>query len=373
VYPVTSEFLELARGSHRAVSKTEVWSGDQYLQDIDIVSGVVTMDASRSVRSSFNLTVAAEELIPGDTSSLLFPATAELRPYRGVVVNGYDYYIPLGVFSFDEVTVDSGDDGVVISIAANDLSSKWSKALSTEAVVITKGTSSTDAIAELVSKASGEGLLDLSAESSYLMPLAVYQPGTDLWGAAVSAAQASGRQLYVDREGHPTLANVPDPEIDNPVLVYDMDYPGAPVIRFTRTLSTADTYNGVVASGEGTDLVRPLTATAWNTDPNSPYYYLGPYGKKPYFYSSPLLLTLEQCEDAAVAKLRQIDGGTETMTWEALSNPAIDVYDVVYLRRSEAKVSDTFVVESITVPLDATSPMSCAGRNTVAMVGGEFV
>jgi hypothetical protein len=121
----------------------------------------------------------------------------------------------------------------------------------------------------------------------------------------------------------------------------------------------------VVAAGEGTDLVRPLQATAWDADPESPFYYEGPYGKKPFFWSSPLILTLDQAKQAARAKLKKVMGGIEMLTWDIVPDPSLDGYDVVAVKRDRAGVGDNYVIESMQIPLDSTNPMTVSGRTSI--------
>jgi hypothetical protein len=278
--------------------------------------------------------------------------------------------LPLGVFGFDDLDVHEGPQGLQIDIEANDRAAKYSRATSVDALQIASGTTPVEAIEEtLLETGFGVEVRDLTGGAGgYTTSQIVNPPGTDLWAAAYRIAQSVGKQLYVDRDGTVVLDNVPDPNTGDFDLIYDMDSAGAPVVTFTRTISAVNTYNGVVASGEGTDLVRPLSAVAWNNDSNSPYYYLGEYGAKPFFYTSPMLLTLDQCKDAAVAMLRRINGATETMNWTAVPNPAIDVYDLIHFKRGRAGVDDVFVVESMTYPLNVDQPAQASGRNMSQIV-----
>jgi len=367
MYPVTTSFKYAVNDSHKARVKCEVWDGADVIREVPVVGGSVSLDSSRSVRAGCNMAFYADGLIPTSGESDFYPATNELHIWRGVdVVDGVEL-VPLGVFGFEDVDVGEGPDGITLEIAGSDRAAMASRSLLLEPLSITKDTTPYDAISALLATVSNmPGVVNAAnPPDTWLMPAVRYQAGADPWAMATNIATAFGAQLYVDRLGVPRFEEIPDPDTSDPALTYNMDAPGAPVLRVNRTISTANTFNGVIASGEGTDLVRPLQAESWDTDPLSPFYYEGPYGKKPYFYSSPLILELDQAKAAARAKLKQIMGGIETATWDAICNPAIDPYDVISMKRTAIGLDEQFSVESVSIPLMADSPMQVSGRTAL--------
>jgi Domain of unknown function (DUF5047) len=371
MYTVSDGFKNLALGSHRQRCQVDVlYDGQLIAENLPVTRGSVTIDAARPIRWACSLTFNAEALVPVVTEDPLYPAANEIALKIGIDVNGLTEWVPYGVYTFEDVGVSEGADGLSVSIEGSDRAAKIDRALLVEPKVITKGTYPPDGISDLLSTVNGiPGLVDQTSgdPATDNLPLIVYQEEASPWASAVNIATAFGYQLYMDRNGVPTLADIPSPDNANPSVIYDVDS-GAPVIKLNRNLSTVSTYNGVVASGEGTDLVRPLKYIAWDTDPSSPFYYEGPYGQKPLFYSSPLILTLAQCQKAAQAKLKQVMGGIETLTWDAVPHPALDVYDVVQVTRGKSGVNDQYVIESISMPLGG-DPMTCNGRTSLVAEG----
>lgn len=364
MYPVPAVFTAATLRGHKAIVKVELWQHGSYVAPLPVISGAVTLDGARPVRASMSLSVAGEDMLDAMGGDLLFPATAQLRPHRGISLPYVgDLYVPLGVFTFDDLELSEGRDGIEVNISANDLSARYSASLSTNVVVVDAGSTVTEAIGLVLSALDSAAIDDKSSGSSWVTPQVVYQPGTDLWSAAVSIATAHGKQLYLSRTGVPTLDDIPDPQGATPHRTFNID-DGAVVTNYSHVLSTQNTYNGVIASGEGTDLVRPLKAEAWVTDPDSPFYYLGPYGKKPYFYSSPLLLELAQVESAASALLKKMSGATQSLSWSTMPDPSLDPFDVIEFSRERTNISDTFLVDTVTIPLNPEEPMSLVGRNS---------
>jgi Domain of unknown function (DUF5047) len=369
MWPVTEAFRTAVAGSHQRATQVDVlYQGEVIAANLPVASGQVTMDSGRAHRSSCGLTFYPDGLIPTTSTDTLYPAANEIAVHSGVRLGNDTEMVPLGVYGFEDLEVGEDANGITLTVAGTDRAAKASRSLLLEPIVIARDTEPAEAIQDLLSTIDSlPGLIDNGSSTldpAWLMPLAVYQPGADPWALALNVATAFGLQLFINREGVPVLDAIPDPDNATLARSYDVDG-GAPVVRTNRTISTVNTYNGVVASGEGTDLVRPLQATAWDADPASPFYYEGPYGKKPYFYSSPLILTLDQAGAAARAKLKQVMGGIEVLTWDAVPDPALDVYDVVYAKREATGIDDNFVVESITIPLSAADTMTCSGRTSI--------
>jgi len=72
------------------------------------------------------------------------------------------------------------------------------------------------------------------------------------------------------------------------------------------------TYNYVIVYGESVDNAVPVQAVAFDNDPNSPTYYLGPYGSsRPP--SSPADHHHAQAQQAANALLLAVKGASENV------------------------------------------------------------
>jgi hypothetical protein len=61
--------------------------------------------------------------------------------------------------------------------------------------------------------------------------------------------------------------------------------------------------------------------------------------------------------------LKKVIGASEKITWDAIVNPAHDVYDLVKIVRSASGVNSTLMLDAISIPLAATSTMNAIGRS----------
>ena len=167
--------------------------------------------------------------------------------------------------------------------------------------------------------------------------------------------------LYFDENGICRMRPIPDPDLGTPLMTYT-DGDDSVLTSLARSLNTDESYNGVIYTGEGTNLSIGVIGEAWDDNPASPTYRVT-YGEVPLFKSSPTILTVAEAQDAAVAELRKVIGATERISWDQLVNPAHDVYDLVKVTRSESGVDATLMLDSVTIPLSPSATMNAVGRS----------
>jgi hypothetical protein len=134
------------------------------------------------------------------------------------------------------------------------------------------------------------------------------------------------------------------------------------------TLTRELVYNGVVVMGERADGTAPVTATVWDTDPTSPTYYLGPFGRKPRFYANPQLTTVPQCQAAGAALLARVKGLNAKVKLTAVVNPALEAGDVVRARDVDDGTMQAHILDTVTVPWSAqeSQPIESRGMDLPA-------
>ena len=274
-----------------------------------------------------------------------------------------DELVPLGVFEIESVRIVDGQAGIRVDVTGSDRSSLIQKSAWTDVYSIPSGTNVGTAISALLSDRYDEVETKFT-QTSFTLPQVVLgadSSSVDPWTDAQSLATASGYQLYFDGEGYAVL---------EPSLAYDDTYPVATyaenseamLLSVTRTLSNSDTFNGVIATGEGTEAGGTIRDDEWDDDPASPTYYLGIFGKRPYFFSSPLILTQTQAVNAASAILATKKGATENIEWTQIVDPSLDAGDLVSVENSGTKVSKVLIIDRLSIPLKSNGTMSAVAR-----------
>lgn len=366
MWPVSEEFLAAVRGSHRVVTRVEAYFDGEWVADLTPLDGSVSIDSRRAVRRTVSLSFVDDGTLvpaPGGTSGILTPYGAEVRVYRGVALeDGTEELAPLGVFVVTEVEVRDGRAGREITVQGSDRSIRISRNRFTDSYAIAAGTAVETAIGDLLRDRWADVEVSLPAMGA-TTPATVLRVGSesDPWRDAVDLATNSGWDLAFDADGVVRARLIPDPLEDDPVAIYE-DGAEAVVLEVSRGWSTEATYNGVIASSEGSDVDSPLRAEAWDEDANSPTYRYGPFGQVPMFYSSSLIRTSDQAATVAASQLRQQLGRAETISWGQVVNPAHDVLDVVRLLRPSQDLDAVLLIDRLEVPLDPAASMSAAAR-----------
>jgi hypothetical protein len=171
-------------------------------------------------------------------------------------------------------------------------------------------------------------------------------------------AKAWGVRILVDDAGRLAAlpAYGPITADTRPVMRLTAGY-GGTVIDRGRSGDRETQYNAVVVTGktpETEGAVAPW-AVAEITDPASPVRVGGPYGRKPRFYSSDLLVTTDQCQQAADGLLATISGRSRSETIQAVPDGSLELGDVVEVVTSGDPWTGR--VTAVTLPLLATGAM----------------
>jgi hypothetical protein len=140
-----------------------------------------------------------------------------------------------------------------------------------------------------------------------------------------------------------------------------------------RTISTRETYNGVIYIIEGAEVPVPIRVEVFDEDSTSPTYRFGKFGEVPIFVNSNLLRTEAEAIIAASSLLNLYIGAQETISWNSLVDPTLDVQDVVYIKAEGAKVDRVVIIDSLSIPLTPEASMSAVARTVRVVATGEEV
>lgn len=322
--------------------------------------GRVDMDSRRSITRTCELTLVPTDVYDVDALyDLVMTPSIELTVYRGLMVNGLPEYVPLGVFSTDTARKDEA----TVAWSGSDRSKKIARARFTDVYPIAAGTSLATAGTNLLVSRWSFTPTDFSGVTETIAAQIIFEAGesSDPWAQARQMFADNGYDLNFSGNGTARATVVPDPATVN--AVYDFGQGESQLFIDGETVGTFEqTFNGVIATGEGSNVDTPVRGEAWDTDPASPTYWQSGFGLVPRFYSSPLLTTADQCTKAAATILAKSKGRLEQFTVTSVVNPALEPLDVVTgtLYGNAAR----FVIDKLTVPLKASESMSIVARET---------
>lgn len=150
---------------------------------------------------------------------------------------------------------------------------------------------------------------------------------------------AWGAVSYFDPDGRSLVVRAPYPTTGDPTVTFTDGVSGSVVDVAAGDGPEDGPPNGVVASSAPEDESVPVSATV--TMQEGPRRWGGPYGRRPAFYSSPLLTNYEQVAKAAATRLHSLQAQTWDLTADVVSCPATQPGDLV---RVISERDDTDVV-----------------------------
>jgi hypothetical protein len=377
MYPSSAAFKAAVRTDHVVVSKAEVWASDQKLAEINISDGNVQIDSSSAVRRVCDISLVtsreSNNLVPDNDFDLLTPFGNELRLYRGVqYADGTEEYVPLGVFVITEVSISDTNDGVSIKLSGEDKSIRVSRAKWTTPYQMVSGTLEASLSALLKNRYPDVELSFPTTNVTVNQVLLGAENENDPWKDAVEIAELVGFDLFFDQNGVVQMKQFPSLDGSVVVALYT-EGDGTTITQLNRTISTKQTFNGVIYTIEGADVATPIRVEAWDEDSSSPTYRFGVFGQVPTFIQTNLLATESEAVRAAASLLNTYIGSQEVINWDSLVDPSLDVQDVVYVKSNGAKVDRLVIIDTLDIPLNPEGSMKADARTVRVVTVGEEV
>jgi hypothetical protein len=363
----SARFLDAIRHPPRLYVRVEVWLAgsrvDTYGVDgIPVYGGEVDGDASKQVRRTLNgVTVDATD----EMWDLLSPVGTQLRVFRGFrYLNGEVEAVPAGVFVMPGITENYGGDWGGQIGTASDQMLLVQRARFTSPRAIQPGIRIADVVATLMAEVLGP-VNNLSTSRALTGAGLLY--ARDRGAAITELANSIAADVYCAADGTPTIRDAPQLAATS---VWTVDAGDAGVLYTAARKRTYDrTYSGVQAAPAQIDGSPPFNpVTVWDTDPDSPTYYLGPFGAVPYFFTSPLLANSGQAFLAAQALLPKVTAARAQLSLVAECNPALEDGDTITVvlpprqPRVGTSTIEQHLISTFTIPLtpDGTQKIETA-------------
>jgi hypothetical protein len=317
--------------------------------ELKIVSGSVTEDATRSVRTDFNLTVIAEVAaadLPGQRVRIrrgfLYPG--ETEPELVTLCTGW----------IAKADVQSGSG--TIALSGMDRSSRLQRP-SLKPVTIPAGRNAALAVRDLLSTVDPSLEWD-AMETDWTLPRLTYAADQDLWGEGIKLALSFGAEVFVDRDDHVRLRPVATAEPPERYTFTEGD--DGTVLDGSQGWDIDQTYNGVIGVSQHSSLAQPLRAEAWQAgvDADSP-------DARPYRFTTEKAATQGQLQVMVNAQLQLVVGGSHEVNVTAVQDASLEADDVARMSLGSIGAEDLFVTTRVGFTLAAAG----SGMEVVARAG----
>jgi hypothetical protein len=336
--------------------------------EVPIIDGNARFDAAGDVRGTLSLSTSGVDMWPHDPTDLLAPYGNELFVERGINYgNGTVEVVSLGYFRIDRTDQDDGPDGA-IQLTASDRMSGIIDARIPIPIQFEAGTTIEDVFDELVHDVYPDATIEFDFAAGGSTFDVAHVAEEDRYGFLRDLAKSQGKIMFWDYRGVLRVETPPDPS--TPVYSINAGR-GGTLVQLSRSLARQGVYNGVVARGDQpTDDVQPIAVVVDN-NPASPTYWNGRFSKVPRFYYSSFITTDAQATSAATSILQRAVGLPYSIDLRAVPNPALEPYDPVRITMPDR--TDIHVIDSITIPLISTEPMTGTTRQLITFDPGDII
>lgn len=377
MYPTSGAFKAAIIADHTVIAKAEVWSTERKLLDLDIDTGKVTVNSGNTARRTCEIHLSttrdADNLVPDTGFDSLAPFGNQLRLYRGIqFTDGTEEYVPLGVFVITDVKIADTNEGVSMTVTGEDKSLIVSRNKWTSAYQMVSGTLEASLLALLQNRYPDIETNFPTTNVTVNQIILGSDSNVDPWKDAVHIAELVGYDLYFDVNGVCVMKQFPTLDASTVVATYE-EGNGTTITSLDRTISTKETYNGVIYTVEGTQVATPIRVEVWDEDTSSPTYRYGVFGSVPTFINTSLIGTSAEAIKAATLLLNTYIGAQEQITFSSIVDPSLDVNDVIYVHSFGAKVDRTVIIDQLDIPLNVEGQLSVQTRVVRVVSDNEIV
>jgi hypothetical protein len=326
------------------------------LGNLQIVSGSIAVTSTQVVRRTCTL-----ELDPSKWPATVYdpfsPVGSEIVVEYGVGVAGGFEWLPVFTGPVQQAKTRFTSGGVTIVAASREQRIIDDRLDAPEQTVL--GATAVAEITRLIQASiPGAVVIDETSSSAVAAQITVDR---ERWRDGIEKlADGIAAEVYCDPQGNFRIRN-------QPVLLGDPDLiiktgEGGTLVDGDEELTRDKVYNRVIVDGIRSDGTPPVRSIVSDDDPSSPTYYGGAFGKKPRFYSSPLLTTTGQCTATGEALLARAKGMQSTITVEQVPHPALEAGDLIEVQLPDGR-RQLHVVDGFNLPLTPEGTQKISSRS----------
>lgn len=357
--------------SHEVALNAEVWFAGASVGRLEIISGSVSGDRSASVRRTASIVINPDALITAGLKDALNPYGSVLRLWRGIRYPG-------GAIEDTQVftgRIESVSDSLTgVTIRGADLAADVVDARFTNPVAANLYTTTSNKIVDVITALIHEVHPDatIAIETDDVTEI---RAGTS-WEQERSDALDSlctqiggGCEWFADATGAFHVRPLPASVTTTTPVVWIIDSGDDGVlIDRTSEVDRSGVFNQVVVVSEAVGGTLSAHAHSEDTNPTSPTFYGGPFGKVPTFYTGQQVNSTAAAKALATQLLVNAIAGARSLAVTCVPNPRIQLGDLVRVFNGRAGIDGMYFVQSFELPLDPESPMTMNLRAALTVI-----
>jgi hypothetical protein len=322
VWTVSERFLEALRAPHTLRTLVTVTPPGGVATTLEVLSGSVSASASSRVRRTGSLVVYGDQAM----FELVSTPGAVVRVTHGLAFGSSVELVPVltGELSSPAQQVGVGR----ISLRLVDFGQRVARCRFTVPYAPLDSLTRPAVMSAVVTAAvPGVTVSNTSADVGTVGAGRIWNENR--WDVVTDLALDGGTEAFFQADGSFLIRNAPT-ITDLPVWTVNAGEGGV-LISATRERPLDRLYNTVIVQPASTNGSQTWTQqTVAVTDPASPLHP-DKVGVVPYYYKSPTATTAAEAVLAGQRLLERVTGLQETLSLDSISNPALDVNDVVQI------------------------------------------
>lgn len=363
---VSDRFLSALTRSHKIVAGASLMVNGRAADTLPITGGgAVDVESAADVRRRCSFTVPDElrRWVPkGRSTDPLNPYGTVVTVWRGIQYPDVEDPEIVGLGTFAITSIGEAEDRGSLSVSGRDFSHLVNRTLRRPVPI--GGTTRRDVAAAKVLTSTWPAASYRFAESMEGTRPMLIRTGDNGLTEARKIVRSGGYNLYPDIDGTFIMPPLPGSLGGTVPVATIRDGVGGTLVGSERSWSSEDNpFNGVIVEGAAIR-GRPVRYEIWDERIDSLTWRGGAYGENPDVIVDDQITDVGQAIRLARARLQRHLGKGVEAPGTMLVNPALDVDDLVTLRRYD-DLPEAYFVHSLSIPLGAADMMSFTLRRGI--------
>jgi hypothetical protein len=349
--------------SHIMQSRVTAFYGSQSAGVVSIVDGTVSFDETSDVQSRCSVKIPVTSVA---LPNVFDPRDLDVNGWRlfieyGVKIGGTFRYTPLGLFVCYDLNDDDGPGGRLLTITGYDTTVLIRDGRFVAPYSVAAGTNYATAMTAMLTA------INLSSSfpaTGFTTPALLFLEGDDRLARLQDMTASLGSRAEADPYGVITSRTQVVSAASASVASF-VEGEGSRMTAISRARTRQQVYNIGVVTGEPAGGTAPVYGIAYDDDPNSGTYYLGPFGQVPVFEKSQYVTTTDQAQAAALGLLSRKKGIGAALKIRSWPNPGLRPGDPVQVTRAKMGVDQVIPLKAVDIPLTPGQEMQLTTREGV--------
>lgn len=367
-WSVTEGFKAALRGSHTPTMRVEILEGGSVIastdnlvlgEQLNVLEGSISEDRKAQVRRQASWTLVDRYGLFGalGVDDYTYPLRdRDVRLWRGIG----DELVPKATVQLTSLSVSADASGTTYAMAGSDRTTLLSQADWRQELEIMEGMTPHEATDAILAQVDPGHLYSVvGAPTTKTLDEMVFLPGEapNPWEAIVKIWESAAMEVFIDALGQVKAQPFVDPATAPISWQFIDDEDSIRVAPLQVQVNRTTLRNGVIVQGSAPWLLYGVSAEAWDLDVNSSTYYdpanpsASLVGPRPQYIEDSLVSDESEAQALANAKLPDVLGIEEQVSFSAVPNPALEAGDVVEIATPVTGGASRFVLDQLTTPL----------------------